>query len=452
MSPPSSDPLPAVYPADGSEVRELLAARLDPARWARLESATRLAAERGKTLALVGGPVRDLLLGRPVLDLDLAVEGEGLTFALALGQRLGATVRTHPRFGTATVDGEGPCPVDVATARREHYPSPGALPEVEPAPLAEDLVRRDVTINAMAVRLEPDGRATFFDPLAGSADLRAQLLRLLHEGSLRDDPTRILRLVRYAGRFGFGLEARTAELVAAALAGGALDTVSPVRLAAEIDRILAEAEPLAALGGLARLGVDRAFPGPAAPLPTDIAVRWHRLEEDSAWFAAELAAPGTGPPDRLALGWLLLTEPAGPSGQGDLLRRYQPASAALRAWESLKGRSGTVRHLLERPNPVPDSALYAALHGLTPEALVHLLTRTTGVGARRRIARFVHDLLGVRPWVDGTDLARMGVPSGPERGRILERLLHAQLDGRLADRTEALAEAARLAAAAGEAG
>jgi tRNA nucleotidyltransferase (CCA-adding enzyme) len=452
MSTPPSDPLPAVYPAAGADLRELLAGRLDPARRAQLATATRLAADRGEPLALVGGPVRDLLLGRPVLDLDLVVEGEGPVFALALGERLGAAVRTHSRFGTATVGGESPSPLDVATARRERYLYPGALPEVEPASLAEDLARRDVTINAMALRLEPDGRASLLDPLAGTADLRARLLRLLHAGSLREDPTRILRLVRYAGRFSFRLEERTAGWVEAALATRVLGTVSPVRLAAEIDRILVESDPVPALGLLTRLGVDRALLGTVAGQPEDLAARWHRLEEEAAWFAKALAGAGQGTPDRGALGWLLLTEPAGPAGQAELLHRFQPGSTALQAWEGLQGRSGTVRHLLDRPNPVPDSALYQALQGLSSEALVHLLTRTSGAGAHRRVTRFVRDLLPVRPWVDGRDLTRLGVPSGPERGRILARLFHAQLDGQLADRAEALAEAARLASGKGEAG
>src|SRR5690349_1908741 len=186
----------------------------------------------GDPVYLVGGAVRDLLLGRGRADIDLVVEGD----AAALAARLGADVTAHERFGTAKLILEGH-EVDVATARTEAYPHPGALPVVGPARhLDADLARRDFTINAMAIPLH--GAPRLIDPHGGQADLGTRRLRVLHDGSFADDPTRAIRAVRYAARFGFALEARTEELLRAA----DLATVSANRREAELLRLASEAQ------------------------------------------------------------------------------------------------------------------------------------------------------------------------------------------------------------------
>src|SRR3954452_1104331 len=178
---------------------------------------------------LVGGAVRDLLLGRERTDLDVVLEGD----AAALGRRLGGEVRAHERFATAMVALDG-LVLDLATARSETYPRPGALPEVRPATLAEDLARRDFTVNAMAVPLTDE--AELIDPHGGARDLERGLLRVLHERSFVDDPTRALRAARYAARYGFDLEPDTERLLREA----DLETVSRDRVEAELRKLAAE--------------------------------------------------------------------------------------------------------------------------------------------------------------------------------------------------------------------
>ena len=200
---------------------------------------------------VVGGAVRDLLLGREPRELDFVVEGD----ALAVARRVGGRVVAHERFGTATVSVPG-ATFDLASARRERYERPGALPEVElGATLREDLERRDFTVNAIALHLA-DGELTWV-PRAHE-DLDARRLRVLHDRSFIDDPTRLLRLVRYAARLGFEPEERTDRLAAEAIAGGALDTVTGSRLGAELRLLLREPQP-AALMGLERHGLGRAL-------------------------------------------------------------------------------------------------------------------------------------------------------------------------------------------------
>src|SRR5689334_16492099 len=206
---------------------------------------------------VVGGAVRDVLLGRRPHELDFVVEGDAVAVARRAAERLGGEVTVHDRFGTATVTAPGAV-FDLAGARRERYERPGALPEVElGAPLSEDLARRDFTVNAIALHLA-DGELTFHP--GAREDLDARRLRVLHDGSFRDDPTRLLRLARDAARLGFAVEARTDELAAEAVAGGAVDTVTGSRLGAELRLLLREPQPDALLA-LERHGLGRALLG-----------------------------------------------------------------------------------------------------------------------------------------------------------------------------------------------
>ncbi|MGH9458866.1 MAG: hypothetical protein ACRD2J_14630, partial [Thermoanaerobaculia bacterium] len=186
----------------------------------QLDAAAAAAVDEDVRVWLVGGPVRDLLLGRAVGDLDLTVEGDATRVAARLAERLGGTVREHAPFATATVSFPD-ATVDVATARSEHYPLPGALPLVSPETLREDLLRRDFSINAMAVDL---ATGALEDPAGGAADLEARRVRVLHDRSFLDDPTRIYRALRLAVRLGFSLETRTAMLMREAIRTGALTT------------------------------------------------------------------------------------------------------------------------------------------------------------------------------------------------------------------------------------
>src|SRR4051794_5373633 len=189
-------------------------------------------AASGTPVYLVGGAVRDLLLGREPINLDIAVEGD----AAALGRKLGGEIKAHERFATATVHTDG-LELDLATARTETYAKPGALPEVRPAPLVENLARRDFAVNAMAVPLIGDHE--LIDPHGGLADLERSILRVLHDRSFVDDPTRALRAARYAARYAFALEPRTEEL----LRETDLETVSRDRVEAELRRLAREQKP-----------------------------------------------------------------------------------------------------------------------------------------------------------------------------------------------------------------
>jgi tRNA nucleotidyltransferase (CCA-adding enzyme) len=321
---------------------------------------------------LVGGAVRDLLLGRGRVDVDLVVEGD----AGALAERLGADVVSHARFGTAKVKLDGH-EVDVASARAESYPAPGALPVVEPgADLAADLRRRDFTINAMAIPLRTE--PSLIDPYGGEADLAAGQLRVLHEASFSDDPTRALRAARYAARFGFELEPRTAEVLRAT----DLSTVSADRRDAELLRIAAEPTAVRALRLLAEWGLVEPRAG------------GNELAEKVAELLARPPWREEAPRERA-----LLTAALGPAGgEGELAS--------------------------ERPGT--PSAAVAAAAGREPVELV--LARALGA---EWLDRYLAEWRDVALSIDGADLIAAGVPQGPALGRGLKEALRRKLDGEI---------------------
>jgi tRNA nucleotidyltransferase (CCA-adding enzyme) len=341
----------------------------------------------GKPVYLVGGAVRDLLLGHGRTDIDLVVEGE----AAVLAARLDGEVVEHERFATAKVRLDGH-EVDIATARAESYPRPGALPEVEPtAGIAADLARRDFTINAMAIPLRRDPE--LIDPHRGREDLEAGLLRVLHARSFEDDPTRALRAARYAARFGFELEPDTAEL----LGQTDLSTVSVERRDAELLRLAGEAEAVRGFALLADWGLLD-------------------LREDGIELAGRVAGLLSAPP------WQ------------DVARRDRAVLAAA------LGIRGEAEPLAAATPGQPSEAVRLA-RGADPVELV--LARALGA---QWLDRYQAEWRQVALEIDGEDLIAAGVPQGPQIGQGLAEALRRKLDSELSGRDEELAvalEAAR---------
>jgi tRNA nucleotidyltransferase (CCA-adding enzyme) len=367
--------------------------RLIPERLLALDGVQALReAAAGTPIYLVGGAVRDLLLGEARADLDVAVDGEPAPVAHALGGEL----VEHQRFETATVR-VGELEIDLARTRAEEYPSAGALPEVRPAPILEDLARRDFTINAMAVPLLGDPE--LIDPHGGLDDLRAGLLRVLHDLSLVDDPTRALRAARYAARLDLALEKGTERLVRAA----DLDTVSEDRIVAELGRIAAEP---AASGALALLE------------------EWGVLELDGA---AALAG---------ALERLFEQHPAW-SEFADLPTAILLAAAPGEHAEQLRRRADR----LAKARPGSPAEIYSRASGHAPPTLA--LARAAGA---EWLDDYADRLRHAGLEINGYDLIDAGVPEGPAVGRGLNAALEARLNGEISSADQELEVALEAAA------
>ena len=359
---------------------------------------------------VVGGAVRDTLLGRTPRDLDLVVEGD----AAAAARRLGAQPLVHERFGTATATGE----VNLAAARRERYERPGALPEVElGAPIAEDLARRDFSVNAIAVRVA-DGALEAVPGALG--DLSARRLRALHERSFVDDPTRLLRLIRYAARLRFQIEEATRVWAFDAIEGGAPATVTPSRLGAELRLLLGEPMPTAVCGleGL-KLGPPLL---PGFDVDPDVVERAQRLTPRDA--RADLVA--------LAACCLDASAPV-------LAERLDAFEFPARERDTAVAAATRARALAPVLGGMDGaSAIWALLRREAPETVA----LAGALGAPEAARRWLEELRHAKLAITGDDLVAAGL-EGPAVGRALEAATAALLDGEAPGREAQLAAALR---------
>ncbi len=377
--------------------------------------------ERDAPVYLVGGAVRDLLLEVTPPDLDLVIEGDALAFA----KRLDPGARAHDRFGTATFAVDG-FTFDIARARRERYPAPGALPEVEPAGLTDDLLRRDFTVNAIAMALAaPEPGALKAAPGAYD-DLSAGRLRVLHDASFIDDPTRLLRLARYVGRLGFKVEERTAALAAQAVAGGALSLVSGARIGAELRLLSREDDPVAACCALGHFVVAAA-----------IHPRLGLADRERAHTALDIL-DGHGRHDLLVLA--LLADRVASDELPGLLDQL--------AFEA--GERRVIVAAATQARALADQLAAAARPSEVAEAIgdapAELVAAAGALGPREPAERWLTELQHVRLEIDGSDLRAAGIPEGPAIGRGLRAALKAKLDGRVDGREAELREALLAAA------
>lgn len=379
---------------------------------------------------LVGGAVRDLMLGFAQFDFDLMVEGDAAELADLLVERVGGRTKKHPRFGTATFySDDGILSVDIAAARTETYPKPGALPVVAPSDLDHDLVRRDFTANAMALAIWHERLGELFEFPDATADLAARVLRVTHDQSFIDDPTRLLRLLRYGARLGFSAEPHTEELARMAVEGGAASTISGARVGDELLDLLAERSAVVALDSMYALGLDRAL----------------HPQFDADEYLASRATLEL--PEGLRQDLLLLSVGSRAMNVTTLAEWLAHLRLPQRDREVVEDavlRSGDVMALVAGAESPAE--LDAVLRGFRPEtlAMAAALPRADVDDAKR-----VRDWLIARGdgqlAISGADLRDAGVGEGPAIGRALAETLDATLNGELDGRAAQLEHALSVA-------
>ncbi|NWF78040.1 MAG: CCA tRNA nucleotidyltransferase [Chloroflexi bacterium] len=382
------------------------------------------AAKRGERVYLVGGVVRDLLLGDPSLrsglrfDLDLVVEGDAVKLAQQVAETSQAKLLAHHRFGTAKLRYEN-FTLDLATARKETYARPGALPTVAPGTLKDDLFRRDFSINAMAISLAASDYGELIDPHHGKSDLKHGLIRILHPKSFTDDATRILRAVRYEQRLGFELETQTAQLLKRDTP--MLDTISGDRIRHELELILREGQPELVIKRLAELGV---LPRISPFLKGDgwITEKFGRVRR--------LKKPNQLP----SLYFCLLIYSFSERGLEQFIARLNtPAklSQAMRDTLHLKTRLP----LLDKPSLKP-SEIYYLLREYEPVAVQTNALASDSSVIQHHLQLFLTKLRYVKTSLDGEELKKLGIPAGPEMGKVLQTLHKAKLDGEVSTKAD----------------
>jgi tRNA nucleotidyltransferase (CCA-adding enzyme) len=382
------------------------------------------AADRGERAYLVGGVVRDMLLAQASLssglrfDLDLVVEGDAIQLAQRVAETAEARLVIHRRFGTAKLRHEKFI-LDLATARRETYAQPGALPAVTPGNIEDDLARRDFSINAMAISLGLEDCGELTDPHKGTKDLERRLIRILHPSSFRDDATRILRAVRYEQRLGFELETQTAQLLRRDTP--MLDTVSGDRIRHELQLTLQEEQPELTIKRLSDLEV---MPRISPSIKGD------------GWLAArfELTRRLTKPSQLPSLYFCLLVYSLSERALEQLLTRLNAPARLSRAMrDTLRLKAGL--YLLDKSSLKP-SDIYYLVHEYDSLAIQASAIASDSPIVRRNLGLFLAKLRYLKPALDGEELKGLGIPAGPEMGRVIQLLHKAKLDGQVTTRAD----------------
>jgi tRNA nucleotidyltransferase (CCA-adding enzyme) len=380
---------------------------------------------------LVGGTVRDILLGERGFDVDIAVEGDAIALAQALADALGGRVRAHEKFGTAVVIYGDDERVDVVTARTEFYDAPAALPTVEHASIREDLFRRDFTINAMAVSLKGADLGRLVDPFGGRRDLEARTIRVLHNLSFIDDPTRVFRAIRYENRYGFRMDDHTQRLARGTIEMGLVGDLSSARLRDELVALLEEGEVEHSILRLAELGADRAI-HPHLAADEEAVQLLRRLVELRDRFG--LAVPSW------RLGLAALARKLPPDEAYDWLQRLK---VRRRDAEAIAGAVTVGPRLVERLRDGAQPAEVVALADpYAPDAPLFALA----LADLPALEEYFERLRAVELEVSGSDLADLGLGESPRVGEVLAELRRRKLNGELDGRDSELAAARELIA------
>ena len=374
-----------------------------------LRTAGEQAVDKGYKLYLVGGTVRDLLLQRPSLDLDLVLEGNAIKFARQLTAGTGGKLTIHQQFGTANFH-QGEYTIDIVTARSETYTHPGALPTVQPAKIKDDLSRRDFSVNALAIDLSPAAFGQLLDFHGGTADLEKKLIRILHKRSFIDDATRIFRAIRFEQRLGFNIEDGTERLLRKNLA--MLNTISGDRLRNELELLLMEERPEEALDRADGLGVLRQI---------------DRSLKSNKWLEGRFAEARKLYISSPAVYFALLSYDLGRDNAEAISERLNLSGAWKRIVLGVAKINDDI-HKLADPAISP-STVYRFLKRYPVEAVSACFLSDESQIVRSQIERYLKELQYIQIHLNGNELKRMGVETGPRLGRILKALQDAKLDG-----------------------
>jgi len=419
------------YEISYRNIRELMFRGLPTEYMDILEQAGKIANDMGDKVYAAGGIVRDLLLGMECLDIDLVVEGDGIELARAIGEKYSGRLRVHPKFRTATVLFPNGNQVDVATARVEFYQYPAAMPQIETSSLHQDLYRRDFSINAMAVSLNKDDFGDVVDFFGGRDDLERGLLRVLHNLSFVEDPTRILRGVRFEKRYHMSLESQTLKLVKEAVRNKMLARVSIERVWEELKHILLEPRPGPALSRFMELQLwEFLFPGVEhfnirqvmAEIPRSVKTlrSWDLAEPGEPWMVYFLAVLHR-------TDWDSAKEICQRYHLGK--RQADKVAAALGGWRSAMDD-------LRDPDGITMSELARQIMSIPREVYPLILTYLNNNASRKRFRQVLTAICYDMPSINGKDLRSLGYKPGPAFKRALDAVWQARLDGVVRTRQE----------------
>ncbi|MFP4498987.1 MAG: CBS domain-containing protein, partial [Vulcanimicrobiota bacterium] len=388
-----------------------------------LKTCGRVADKMKVNIYVVGGFVRDLLLGVENLDIDLVVEGDGMKYGDKLAQKMGGRAKAHEKFGTSVVVLPSNMHIDIATSRTEYYTRPAALPEVTRSSIKQDLYRRDFTINAMAIRLNQKFFGELLDFFGCRRDLKNGVVRVLHPLSFIDDPTRILRAVKFEQRYQFTMDQFTENQLKEALYQDIFQHVSAERIRNELIEILEEARPLPALKRMDQLHILRI-------IHSDLSLDSRHIDALESAQAVLLQFKEIAARHRIKQ-WVIYLSVLLMNFEFDEIKKIaKKMRIPLEVINQVSFKSEKINKMVRIlcSRNLPTSELYGTLHGISLESLFFLLAKTKIPTVRTRIVNYINKLLPQTPLISGYDLQKWGVEPGPVYKKLLSLLFDAQLD------------------------
>lgn len=387
-----------------------------------------MAGRLGCSAYLVGGSVRDLLRGESNLDIDIVIEGDGIAFAQALGRDLQARVTAHKRFGTAVVVTDF-LKFDVATARTEYYESPAALPTVETSSIKKDLYRRDFTINTMAIRLNPNKFGQLLDFFGGQRDIKEKTIRILHNLSFIEDPTRAFRAIRFSERFGFKISKHTLKLIRAAVRINLFERLSGTRMYDEIDLLFNETEPIRAVKRMSELGLLR-FIHPKLTVTSSLSEIFASIQETFSWFKLLFFE------EHVTRSHLFLMALIEGLAHQERIEALQRLNVPPRAKKDILNGINEANNVLSTMRNVSQKDIYYILSPLDIHTLLLIMAKTRQKEQKKAVSLFLTSLRRTKPELSGKDLLMMGYSPGPQYKKILTAILDARLEGKIKSRED----------------
>ena len=406
-------------PSTGKNLTATMKARFPKEVFQLLEYAGVIARELGYSAYIVGGSVRDLLQGEANLDIDIVIEGNGIKFARYLGKKIQAKVKSHKRFGTAVIITDF-LKFDVATARTEFYESPAALPQVEMSSIKKDLYRRDFTINTLAVKLNPENFGQLIDFFGAQRDIKDKTIRILHNLSFIEDPTRAFRAIRFSERFGFRISKHTLNLIKTSVRINLFAKLSGTRLYDELNLLFLETEPLRSIQRMAELDLLKCI-HPGLVITKTLMETFESIQETFSWFKLLYIDEELNKPH---LFLMALIETLAPDERTVTLQRLAVPPKAQR--EMLKGIE-QAKIVLSKLTKVSHRKIYHLLLPLELQTVLFAMAKAEKEEQKKNISLYLTKLRHIRPSLTGKDLKAMGYAPGP----LYKKIMHAVLDGRL---------------------
>jgi tRNA nucleotidyltransferase (CCA-adding enzyme) len=406
-------------------VKGLVEERVPPEVREALQVVGEVADQSGFPVYLVGGIVRDLFLRVMNLDVDIVVEGDGITFAGMLVRHMGGRMKTHQKFGTAVVILPNGLKLDIATARLEYYESPAALPTVELSSIKKDLYRRDFTINTLAVRLNRKRFGELIDFFGGLRDIKDKTIRVLHSLSFVEDPTRVLRAIRFEQRFDFHLSKHTQNLIKTSVNMKLFNRLTGERIYAELILMFSEAEPLKVLRRMKDFDLLK-FIHPNLKGSAELERLFNGIGDTLTWYRLLYL-------DMKAEKWFVyflgLFDRLKDASAAEALERLAvPVRIRVRVQQA-RTRSRDVLYLFYKEPQLSPSRVYGLLAPLDIEAILLMMAKAKQERAKKYISLYLTHLRNVKVTLTGDDLKALGIPPGPKYRKILAELLDAKLDG-----------------------